>query len=170
MGALRELLERYVEAENQGDIETVASGWAPDVIYVAPLGRFEGREAVTGLYRRSRESFPDRHLRIERVVEEGDWLAWEGTLTGTNTGPLHLPGGRTLPATGKRIEQRFMVVCQVRDGQAEYYRVFLDQLELMRQLGLMPAPVMALGAVLGSVWSQVSPRLRGMRSRGHRGR
>lgn len=139
MGVSREVVEGIIEAENRGDIEAVASLYAEDATYVQPSGATQGRAAIVDLYRGFFEAFPDGHRRIERVVEEGDWVAFEGVMTATHTGAFHVGGG-TVPATGRRLELRFMGIGQVRDGQSSYVRMYIDQLEVMMQLGLMPQP------------------------------
>jgi len=139
MGANRELVERIFAAENRGDFELAASLYAPDATYVDPSGTTQGRAAITELYRGFVEAFPDGHREAERAVEEGDWIAFEGKMTATHTGPLRV-GGATVAATGRRLELRFMGIGQVRNGQAVYARIYFDQLDVMTQLGLVPPP------------------------------
>lgn len=137
MGVNRDVAAQIIEAENRGDIDAVASLYAEDAIYVQPSGTTQGRAAIANLYRSNAAAFPDGHRKLERIVEEGDWAAFEGVMTGTHSGPLHA-GGATVPATGRRLELRFMGIGQVRDGRCTYFRVCFDQLEVMTQLGLMP--------------------------------
>lgn len=164
MGANRELVERIFQAENRGDFEAAAAVYAPDATYVDTSGTIRGRAAIAESYRASAEAFPDGHREIERVVEEGDWVAFEGRMTATHTGPLRA-GGATVPATGRHLELRFMGIGQVRNAEVVYVRIYLDQLDVMKQLGLMPAPVMVAGAMLGQLWNQVSRRLQQWRAR-----
>jgi steroid delta-isomerase-like uncharacterized protein len=139
MGINRAVAEKIIEAENRCDGEAVASLYAEDAIYVDPSGTTQGRAAIAELYRGFFEAFPDAHRTIERAVEEGDWGAFEGVMTATHTGPFHV-GAATVPATGRRLELRFMAIAQTRDGQAAYARLYFDQLDVMMQLGLMPQP------------------------------
>jgi ketosteroid isomerase-like protein len=64
----------------------------------------------------------------------------EGFVVGTNTGPLALPTGRTLPPTGRQVRVRSCDVATVEDGLITSHRAYFDQLELLGQLGLLPEP------------------------------
>jgi steroid delta-isomerase-like uncharacterized protein len=169
MGANRELLERSIDAENRGDFQALALLWAEDAVRMDPMQTLRGRDAIIDFHRRTRESMPDVFATVDHAVEEGDCVAWEAVATATNTGPLHLPAGRTLPPTGRRTEQRIAGFARIRDGQCVFLRIYFDQLEALRQLGFMPAPALAIGGVggvLGGVWAtRVSPHLRDWRSR-----
>jgi hypothetical protein len=41
-----------------------------------------------------------------------------------------------------------------------HMRVFIDPLEMMKQLGLLPAPALLAGVVLGRLWNTLVPRIR----------
>lgn len=160
MGTSREVFDRAIDAENRGDLEQMAQCWAADAVRIDPLRTLRGREAIVEFYRRGREMMPDLHITVDNTVEEGNSMAWEVVVTGTQTGPLHLPNGRTLPPTGRRQEQRFAGFSQVRDGQCVFLRIYFDQVELRRQLGFAPTPAPAIAGMLRSLWaSRVGPRL-----------
>ncbi|WP_426939533.1 ester cyclase [Pseudarthrobacter sp. S3] len=69
-----------------------------------------------------------------------------GSVTGTNTGPLPLPSGESLPATGKSIRVRSCDVAHVEAGLIKQHAFYFDQMELMAQLGLLPESVSKPGA------------------------
>lgn len=166
MGATRELFDRAVEAENSGDFEELALCWAADAVRIDPIRTVRGRDAILDFYRIAREMMPDLHIAVDHTVEEGNSMAWEVVVTGTQTGPLHLPTGHTLPPTGRRQEQRFAGFSQVHDGQCVFLRIYFDQTELRRQLGFAPTPAPAIAGMLRGLWtSRVGPRLQGGRSR-----
>jgi hypothetical protein len=70
------------------------------------------------------------------AVAEYIWAA-------TNTGPLNLPGGSTLPATGKRIELPCVTVVEVKDGLVAAERSYWDMMAAFQQMGLLPATATA---------------------------
>jgi len=53
-------------------------------------------------------------------------------------GPLHGPGGRTLPPTNKNFKIQSTFVCKVLGGRISEVRVYFDVMGLMAQLGLGP--------------------------------
>ena len=57
---------------------------------------------------------------------------------GTNTGPLSLPDGSTVPATGKAVRVRGCDIATVADGMIVRHHFYFDQMELLTQLGLAP--------------------------------
>lgn len=80
-----------------------------------------------------RTAFPDMHITVEDMIAEGDRVAARGTATGTNTGSL-----MGAPPTGKPVHVTTMVVMRLEDGKiVEEWEVF-DEIEMMRQLGMMP--------------------------------
>jgi len=124
----------------RGDVETVASGWAPGVIYAGPTGRLRGREAVMDRYRRTR-GVVSRPAPARRPGCRGQRLATAG---GDADRDQHRPAASARwPHPARDRETHRAAIhgdLPGPNGQAEYYRVFLDQLELVRQPGLMPAP------------------------------
>ena len=75
-----------------------------------------------------------------RGVEDGELFFSEFTFAGTNTGPLVMPDGTELPATGQAVEVRAAEVVHARDGQILQTDMVWDNMAFMTQLGLVPAP------------------------------
>lgn len=96
---------------------------------------FQGRDGIRELWAEQFSAFPDSHITIDLLVEEGDAIAAEFTYTGANTGPMAMDDGSTVPATGKRIEMKGMQLILFRDVARCIYH---DRMTAMRQLGLMP--------------------------------
>jgi hypothetical protein len=65
-------------------------------------------------------------------------FADEWTFVGTQTGPLTLPDGTELPATGKPLEIRGMELVLVRDGKIVVDNLYYDPTVFLAQLGLVP--------------------------------
>src|ERR1700693_4954745 len=100
MADAKEIARKSIAFFNEGKIAEALDDWADDAELVTPLAPgLKGKEAIAEYWRQMRESFPDAKVTVHRMVVEGDTVVTEYTFTGTNTGPLRLPTGETLPAT-----------------------------------------------------------------------
>ena len=144
MSANRELLDRYVERYNAGDLDGVIDLYAEDAVQNMPDGTFVGRDAIRDRLAQELIAFPDVNHVVRSFVEEGDAFCDEWTFAGTHTGSLLLPDGRELDPTGKRIEVRGMEYCHVNDdGKLTVNTLYYDNLAVLAQLGLLPEAVLA---------------------------
>jgi len=138
MSSTREAYERGVQLYNAGDLEGLADSFTEDAIQVTPNGTAQGRTAILELSSRDKAAFPERHVTIDVMVEQGDTIATEWTWVATNTGPLVMPDGTEVPPTGKRVETKGMDLAQVRDGKLAVYHMYFDNMAVAGQLGLLP--------------------------------
>ncbi|HZD02413.1 MAG TPA: ester cyclase [Actinomycetes bacterium] len=138
MSAYRELLDRYVELYNAGDLDAVMDLYAEDAVQLMPDGTFAGRSAIRERLARDLDACPDVHHTVRSFVEQGDAFADEWTFVGTHTGPFRMPDGTQLPPTGKRVEIRGMELCVVRDGKLVVDNLYYDSMAVLVQLGLLP--------------------------------
>ena len=83
-------------------------------------------------------AFPDMTAKTTNRVIGDDSVAAEIEFTGTNTGPLVM-GGKSLPATNKRVVGRGTYMAKARNGKIIEYRTHPDVAGMMMQLGMMPA-------------------------------
>jgi len=106
----------------------------------------EGRVAVQERLRSWGEALPDLSWTRVRGFGQGDWVCVELLITGTHKGPLHQGFDQKLleqhsdgvvPPTGNRIELRGCVVYKVEQGEISESHIYYDQLEFMKQLGLV---------------------------------
>jgi steroid delta-isomerase-like uncharacterized protein len=139
----RELLERYVELYNAGDLDACMKLYAEDAVQRMHDGIFEGLDAIRDRLARDLDAFPDAKYVVESFVEDGDTFADEWTFTGTNTGPFRLPDGSEVPATGKPVEIKGMELVEVRDGEIVVDNLYYDFMAAVFQLGLIPEGVAA---------------------------
>jgi steroid delta-isomerase-like uncharacterized protein len=138
MSANSELLERYVERYNAGDLDAVMDLYAEDAVQIMPEGTFEGRSAIRERLARDLVACPDIAWTVLSFVEQGDTFADEWTFVATHTGPFQLPDGTELPATGKRVELRGMELVEVRDGKIVVDNLYYDNMAVLAPLGLVP--------------------------------
>jgi len=143
MSAKRELLDRYVERYNAGDLDGVMDLYAEDAVQVMPDGTYEGWNAVRERLAQELDGFTELNHTVRSFIEQGEMFADEWSFVGTHTGPVRLPDGRELPPTGKQVEIRGMEVVRVRDGKIILNALYYDNLASMVQLGLMPEGAIA---------------------------
>jgi len=134
----KELLERYVELYNAGDLDACMELYAEDASQRMHDGVFEGIDAIAERLARDLTSFPDAKYVVDSFFAEGDKFGDEWTFTGTNTGPLRLPDGSEIPPTGKPVEIKGMEYVEVRDGKIVVDNLYYDFLAAVAQLGLVP--------------------------------
>ncbi len=139
----REYAEHAFEAYNSGDVDAFMEVYADDAVLSypgVPGGTIRGRQAIRQNWADQRASFPDGHITSEVLVVEGDTAADEFTYSGTNTGPMAMPDGSTLPATGRHIEMKGMQLLQLRDGKVIRHDLFLDSAVMAAQMGMAQPP------------------------------
>ncbi|MCZ7545371.1 MAG: ester cyclase [Anaerolineae bacterium] len=81
-----------------------------------------------------RTAFPDLHLTIEDMVEDGEKVWVRMTARGTNQGPFFGP------PTGKAMTITVFDMCRFEDGKIVEHWGVPDRFALMAQLGLLPQP------------------------------
>ena len=130
----------YEEMFNKGDLAIVDDLVAPDCVNheVPPGMNNRGPESARQVVMMLRTAFPDLHFTIEELVAEGDTVAGRVTMSGTHLGPF-----QGIPATGRSFEQAQTHFVHFREGKAIEHRAVRDDLGMMRQLGVIPAPVNA---------------------------
>jgi steroid delta-isomerase-like uncharacterized protein len=134
----KELLERYVELYNAGDLDACMELYADDASQRMHDGTFEGVDAIQVRLARDLAAFEDATYVVESFFAAGDEFADEWTFTGTNTGPLRLPDGTEIPPTGRRVELKGMEYVKVQDGKIVIDNLYYDFLAAVAQLGLVP--------------------------------
>ena len=130
---------RFNDAVNTGDAEliseTIDEVFAPDVLIRTPLPvDATGAQAMKEVFGRLLRAFPDLHVTVEDVIEEGDKLVSRNVVTGTHEGDY-----MGLPPTGRSVTYNEIFILRFVNGRiAETWGV-VDVLSQMRQLGAIPA-------------------------------
>jgi predicted ester cyclase len=122
--ALEEMLGR-------GRIEENEAIYSPDYVSHGSrdIGRADDREMTKGW----RQAFPDLRVQIDKILAEGDLVSVRFIAEGTNTA-----SGLGLPVTGKSIRITGTTILRIVNGKIVEEWPSFDQLDLLRQLGLMP--------------------------------
>lgn len=136
----KEILDRNITALNNRDMEAYLANQHPDIDFVVPGGAtLHGREQVRASTRAFWDAFPDGRLSFGQQVLGEDAAATEVVFSGTHTGPMATPGG-DIPATGKSVKMTSVSMLRFTDGMVASEHVYLDQLQMLTQLGLAPTP------------------------------
>jgi predicted ester cyclase len=77
-------------------------------------------------------SFPKYELIPEDMIAEGDKVAVRARFKGTHSGPMG-----DIQATNKKADMPAAIIYRIADGKIVEHWIFLDQLTLLKQLGIM---------------------------------
>jgi predicted ester cyclase len=134
-----DLARRILEATDAQDWAAREALLTADCEFVTPASPRRGRAATTAYSAPFALAFPDSRHQITLVTGAGDVVVVEGVWSGTHLGPLETPQG-PVPATGKSVASPFVVVMRADGDLVASVHVYFDQLALMAQMGLLPAP------------------------------
>jgi steroid delta-isomerase-like uncharacterized protein len=129
------VVNRFVEEViNQGRLERADDLVVADFVELDPLpGQQPGREGLKEVIAQMRAAFPDIHWVLDEQVAEGEKVVsrftWSGTHQGTFLG---------IPATGRSISVKGVVIDRVVGGKMVDSRILMDGLSMMQQLGALP--------------------------------
>jgi steroid delta-isomerase-like uncharacterized protein len=134
----RATFRRLQDAINTGDAElisrTIDEVFDPDVKQHAPFEATGVKALKEMVFATLYRAFPDLHITVEDLIEEGDKVVERDTVTGTHQGEF-----MGLPPTGKSVAYNEIFIMRFVNGRiAEIWGV-VDVFSLMRQLGMIPA-------------------------------
>jgi len=138
MRSHRSLLDRAVAVYNEGDLDGYVDLYTDDAVLTTPEGAYKGKGELRERFARELNALSDIRFDVLSYVEDDDSFADEFIFAGTHTGPLLMPDGTDLPATGRRVEIRGMEMVQVRAGRMTVDNLYYDNIALIAQLGLLP--------------------------------
>jgi ketosteroid isomerase-like protein len=136
---VREAFKEGTDTFNAHDIDGFTSVLADDVTCSAPGGMSgQGKAACAQFFAGWWDAFPDAHVDVHAVHIAGDVVTEEGTFTGTHRGTLHSLAGDIAP-TGRPVAVDYIQVLHYRDGKHISFNLLFDRLQMLEQLGLLPA-------------------------------
>ena len=129
---------RLLDAMNTGDAElvsqTIDEVFEPDVKQHSPFEATGTQTLKENVVARLYRAFPDLHITIEDLIEEGDKVVEKDTVTGTHQGEYN-----GLPPTGNSVSYSEIFIMRFVIGRiAEIWGV-VDLLSQMKQLGMVHA-------------------------------
>jgi steroid delta-isomerase-like uncharacterized protein len=136
MAEAREIAERYFHSIERGDVAAALACLAPGAEFTNPLGAMPVPDGVRAMLDGYVSAFPDNRFEVKNAVESGDQVVLEGDWVGTHKGPLPLPSGQSIPASGRAVRAPFATVFRVREGRIVSHRSYWDLAGFLTQLGL----------------------------------
>jgi steroid delta-isomerase-like uncharacterized protein len=130
---------RFHDATNTHDEEfiskTIDEIVLPDVQIRTPLPvKASGPEALKEVFAALHAAFPDLHVTVEDLIEEGDKVVGRNSVTGTHQGEY-----MGHPPTGKSITYNEIFIFRFDEGRVAETWGVVDVAAQMKQLGLLPA-------------------------------
>ena len=136
---VREAFQKGTDTFNAHDVNGFTAVLADNVTYRAPGGiGGEGKTACAEFFADWFRAFPDAHIKVHDLHIISDTAVEEGTFTGTHNGVLHSPAG-DIPPTGRPVTVDYIHVLRYRDGRHVSFNLMFDRLQMLEQLGLIPA-------------------------------
>jgi predicted ester cyclase len=125
-----------LEIINDGKFELIDELFAPDFVeHLSQPGVAPTREGYKQLLIALKTAFPDLHYVIDDTIESGDRTVHRVTATGTMKGDF-----AGMSATGKSATWTEIHIARVANGRVVEHWGVVDQLSMLTQLGIVPAP------------------------------
>lgn len=139
MGEPADVVRSKNDSLNAHDAKELMRHYGPEVEVEAPGATLRGPDQVVVFFSAFWEAFPDLQVTATKELEQGPFVADEGTIGGTHLGTLRTPAG-DIPPTGRRADLAYSVFYEVQGGLIVSAHLHFDRLTLLEQLGLAPAP------------------------------
>jgi steroid delta-isomerase-like uncharacterized protein len=131
----KQLVLRLYEAANAGRVAAIGDLVTDDYHENDPLpGQGAGREGVIDRFSMIVDGLAP-HFTVHDVVAEGDTVVVRWTNAGTHVGEF-----AGIPATGRAFTIGGIDIYRVAGGRLSEHWHQIDQLSMLGQLGLLPAP------------------------------
>jgi predicted ester cyclase len=126
-------LFHFYELFNQKKFDKCNELVAPDFISHRTTGDISREDLISGSEMLV-TAFPDLTITIERIVAEGDMIAYREICWGTHKGEF-----MGIAPTGKKIEMINTSILKMIDGKWAEAWPTLDHMRFMQQLGAIPS-------------------------------
>jgi predicted ester cyclase len=133
----RKMIDRIpLEVLNKSDFGLIDEIFATDFVeHYAQPGVPPTREGFKQFAKAFKTAFPDLTYSIDDAIESGDRIVHRLTASGTMKGDF-----LGMPATGKRATWTEIHIGRVANGRLAEHWGLVDQLGMLVQLGVVPAP------------------------------
>jgi steroid delta-isomerase-like uncharacterized protein len=131
------MLSVYEEVFNGGNLELIDELIADDFVdhEELPPGMPGGKEAPRAMTSMMRGAFPDFHVAVEEMLEDGNKVITRARFSGTHQGEF-----MGIPPTGNRFDIPVIDIVEFRGGKAIAHWGLMDQAKMMEQLGIGGPP------------------------------
>ena len=131
------MLDTFMDAFNNGNLDALDTICAPDMVdhsTAAAPGQLNDLQGFKKRVNDHRLGIPDVRFSIMNMIIEGDYMAFQWEMSGTNTGPNM---GR--PASGNPIRIIGMNMERLENGKIVEHWSYPDKLAALQQIGAIPA-------------------------------
>lgn len=130
-----ELTRRFIEeALNGRDLAVLDELIAENYVELDPMpDQAGGRQGVRDVFEALQYAFPDLHWEILEQISEGNKVVTRSVWTGTHENDLG-----SIKATGRQVRLKSITIDEWENGVMVRGRFMNDDLEMQRQLGLLP--------------------------------
>jgi predicted SnoaL-like aldol condensation-catalyzing enzyme len=129
---VRRIFEEGINQNKPGVFDELIAPSYVNYDFPAPAPGPEGLKMIIGLFQ---AAFPDMRVTIEEELAEGNKVITRGYFSGSHQGDF-----QGIPPTGRQIKVKYIDIWRVENGKLVENWVQMDQLGLMQQLGVIPAP------------------------------
>lgn len=132
-----EVMNKFVEFINTGNVELGQSIISSEVIFYAPTSPqpMHGFQSYIAVLDMMRGAMPDIMWTAEEFIANEDKVVVRFSMTGTQTNPF-----MGIPPTGKKINVTAMNIYELKNGKIIREHGLPDLFTLLNQLGVIPSP------------------------------
>jgi ketosteroid isomerase-like protein len=131
------MLVRALRASITGDREAVSELYTDDVKAWAPALSASSAAELAAEFERRDDAFADIQLAVAPLDVGGDYACVEWSVTMTHAGPLTLPDGYVVEATGLAVTINGATVAEFEGDRICSFRQYWDEFSVLEQLGLV---------------------------------
>ena len=134
----KQLVRSFADAGNRNDLDAFDSILTKDFqrhCEATPEVTVGCCEDFKKFYIETAKTFPDQKMTLDKLVAEGDLVAFWGTFSGTQEGSMG-----PFPPTGKKMVSDCAGVFRIEGDKIAELWVTWDNLAGLAQLGLVPPP------------------------------
>ena len=143
----------YEEGVNGADLSVFDRVAAPDIVYYgATVGDESGLEALKRIYGEALTGFPGIQYTLLTSVADGDAVALRYSVEGVHSGDF-----RGLAPTGNTITWNHSTFAHVACGRISEMWAEIDQLDRLREFGILAAEGPAARMAGAASWSRGNP-------------
>ena len=137
LAANKALVEQFVAVLNSHDLSGLDALLSADFVEHDPFiaNPPPGPDGFKVIAQALLTAFPDVNVHVDLVIAEGDLVATRHSVTATQTGPFN-----GVPASGKEVTWTENHIFRIADGKIVEHWAELDTLNVLTQIGAIPAP------------------------------
>jgi steroid delta-isomerase-like uncharacterized protein len=137
----RVILDKVLEMWNKPDFALIPELYTADCVATTSSSpeTYIGHEGIRKWIEINRAMMPDMVMTFDEIMATPGRIFTIWTMTGTQTGPMVMPGG-TLPPSGRKVRVTGMSLDTLKDGKMAKESVVFNLLDMLMSLGFTLTP------------------------------